>query len=1394
MSLRLTKGISNIFKRSTLGFMSAVLAVSSLAPLVSAQTANALPLTTYQLTPSASVVHTEAGSGVGSLYTFVEFKSLFGGWNDFHVSLGSAAITATATGGAEVSTDSTNWDSSKTVNSSFLDKVDGSFYLKSDTVGTFPINLSATINTTEGERVLNETVNLVTSDTTAPGQATNPSPTDGSVLNMGTLRDMGFSWTAPSDASPVTFEYGVTKAEHKDEVWTDGGYVWTVPNYNGSGRVGSSTPVPGNDLEDGDYYWKVRYTDASGNVGPWSDAWKFTIDSTAPTVTWQLQPLTVYGTDQGFHVRPITSEVGTTKSVYIDSVTPENLVWTLTSDHKNFDTKNTNNQTLWDGLSDGTHKFIAVFTDYAGNTTTSSSDSFMVDRTAPTASLTVTGGKLIDGVRYVRPGDNVKFTVSNPDDGIGSGVDNVKWIVFRLNKESNGKFSQKNECNGWTNANFVGNTLTKTFNVEDLCSNVNDVQDGSVYALAVRVYDNIGNYYRIDNQELHVDGKKPVLTNLVAPSLVSKTLQISVDADDPIVNDVASGVAGVKFWLADQNSSGECKNNLPALSSAYTVNGTLVDGHYTATLDTSSLDGSYCILAQGADGVLNHNTPLFKSVSIDNTAPVATNVTLSNIITDNGVNYTSSLLNGGKLDVTFTTDEPLKLVGSEIGFRIPGFAGPPATGWTKVELVDAVTNKYMAHIDLTNRTDTSSASYVPSFFANKTYSDISLYFRLVDALSNKDSNYYLADGGFGKSSTNAYKFTLDNEESVVKITNPSTNGAVVNNNTSVTIEAIDAADLSTVVVHLTGPNGEHPANNTCLWKTNNVSGTSWSTTCDLAGLPNGAYTLKVGSKDLVGHTAATAVRTFAIDNDAPVLKVEINRNYTDNRTGTYLNDGATASSAQKPEIEATDDHISKIKVTKEDGTFVTEWTNVVPGKNYKGLSWLGEGTYKIYAYDAAGNEAGPFTLTIDNTNPAQPDGLKLFAVNDNHTYALSSIPVLIKRQAVYPQWNPVTLDVNGNSEVVDHYNYESLGGYHTTISGTDASVDSTIKNWLPPTDRTDAFRVQAVDAAGNVSEWSDWMYMVYDSTAPVVTLGSSLDGQTLQGPVNIKASIQDDNVFHYYVTVTKDGTDITTSVVSPRQVNNQTTFSDQELFTLDGDGLYTVKLEARDEASALGGNNGNKDANSTKVISFTIDNTGPNITGDETGVVTGAGTIQPSLTDEDGDPSQTGNTYVWVGDSANPDIDSNVVSDPSALNPLFTVTVEGDYKFTLTATDRSGNVTTKTFSFTYTKPVVDNNDDGNQDNGGSNSGDSDGDNNGFSNVAVDDGDVQGATDDAGSVSDDDGGSTAKESKVAGAATHKTDGCFKFLGVCWYYWIPMIIVVIAVEEFTRRKLKASRANV
>ena len=120
-------------------------------------------------------------------------------------------------------------------------------------------------------------------DNAEPGLATNPTPANNKFLNFAALQNSGFAWTAPTDIGPISYEYQVSESNDPSEVSADGSFIYTVPNYNGAGRFGNSSPTPANALDDGDYYWHVRYTDAAGNVGAWNDAWKFTIDNTAPS-------------------------------------------------------------------------------------------------------------------------------------------------------------------------------------------------------------------------------------------------------------------------------------------------------------------------------------------------------------------------------------------------------------------------------------------------------------------------------------------------------------------------------------------------------------------------------------------------------------------------------------------------------------------------------------------------------------------------------------------------------------------------------------------------------------------------------------------------------------------------------------------------------------------------------------------------------------------------------------------------------------------------------------------------------------------------------------------------------------------------------------------------------
>ncbi|WP_316373749.1 hypothetical protein, partial [Enterobacter cloacae] len=111
----------------------------------------------------------------------------------------------------------------------------------------------------------------------------------------------------------------------------------------------------------------------------------YVIDVTAPSISWQVQPAPLV--KDSFAVRPITNEAGTLKAIYFDTIIDATLCWTLNSDHMNFDTSEASCPAVFASLSDGTHKFIAVFSDANGNRSESTSNNFILDRTGP--SITV---------------------------------------------------------------------------------------------------------------------------------------------------------------------------------------------------------------------------------------------------------------------------------------------------------------------------------------------------------------------------------------------------------------------------------------------------------------------------------------------------------------------------------------------------------------------------------------------------------------------------------------------------------------------------------------------------------------------------------------------------------------------------------------------------------------------------------------------------------------------------------------------------------------------------------------------------------------------------------------------------------------------------------------------
>ena len=603
------------------------------------------------------------------------------------------------------------------------------------------------------------------------------------------------------------------------------------------------------------------------------------------------------------------------------------------------------------------------------------------------------------------------------------------------------------------------------------------------------------------------------------------------------------------------------------------------------------------------------SSPTNAMLIYDTTAPQITSIKLDTIKTIDGKDYTSSSLNGGKLKVTITTNEPLKLVGSQVGFKLPGMAGPPSTGWTKFQNgIGDDAGKYVANIDITGE-----------HFDNKKIEDASIYLRVVDVAGNTDSFYYYKDGGFGDTFSKRYLFTIDNQApqppNNLRLQIRS-NGNFINN---------DGWTNKKDVIALWDSNNSEPVTYEYqYWNEVSTSvynsGNRWKTLrpeSQYVGVVNqgeGKHYFCVVAIDLVGNrsdcsdsfgfnydaTPPTGIASYfggILINGVRYVKSITDLSFTANLTDNFNINRATyrAWNIANPSLEACGNW-NALSLTNHnfEVPLALNASYTVDGNSIKAcdpsMLWQSGSRYQfIHAtYDSAGNESNKFNspnqlveidntqpiiniikpmrdttvsgvvpievkitengsgikyvnalfadgptpefgnvaltlksgttdtyigsintagkngkygltintadnlqntrsakaqnIIIDNTAPATPTGLRFFAVNDNIEVTQNN--TTIARQAVHPRWDAVTKDINNNNEDVDHYNYRSRGGYKTTIIGTDASVDPTINSWVPPTDLTDGFRVQAVDKAGNTGQWSDWFDFTFSSVIP----------------------------------------------------------------------------------------------------------------------------------------------------------------------------------------------------------------------------------------------------------------------------------------------------------------------
>ncbi len=120
-------------------------------------------------------------------------------------------------------------------------------------------------------------VPVVPADVTAPPVPTPLTPANNTYTT--TAGQLLITWSSVVDAvsNPVTYMYQSSNSSDTD---VNGAFV--TPAYT-SGPL-STSEIPTGGTPEGVYYWHVKAIDSLGNASAWSEAWKITVDNTAPTV------------------------------------------------------------------------------------------------------------------------------------------------------------------------------------------------------------------------------------------------------------------------------------------------------------------------------------------------------------------------------------------------------------------------------------------------------------------------------------------------------------------------------------------------------------------------------------------------------------------------------------------------------------------------------------------------------------------------------------------------------------------------------------------------------------------------------------------------------------------------------------------------------------------------------------------------------------------------------------------------------------------------------------------------------------------------------------------------------------------------------------------------------
>lgn len=447
-------------------------------------------------------------------------------------------------------------------------------------------------------------------------------------------------------------------------------------------------------------------------------------------------------------------------------------------------------------------------------------------------------------------------------------------------------------------------------------------------------------------------------------------------------------------------------------------------------------------------------------------------------------------------------------------------------------------------ISLTGITGTCTNSLADVNFGNPSGYNYYLQFRnnvLVNGTEYSDCQIEVTDLSGNTTTHTLYEITYDNTNPLGTIINP-LNNTYIKGTVALSMSALDDfSGMNRVAYFINGTwlNASYTVDTDGYYTYN------WNTT----SVTDGSYEINYRPRDNAGNVDATSyVSNVFIDNTAPVLTVDLSPT-TDN-TPTIV-------------VTITETNLDTLTVNVDS----TDYPATVVGTNYSVdiPTELSDGDHSVTvtATDLAGNTATVSgTLTVDATPPY------VFAGTDKITN--TAIPIA---------------DATFDAGIIglDSFSWSTTGG---TLSDWTSTSDH-LPTFSAIVDGTYTLTFEVTDLFGRTS--NDTVDVIWDTTPPVTTIVSPLDGDYINGTVALVGDIDELHMMRYYYRIRNTTTN---QVVTSKTVYD--TLENEVFYTWNTtgvtDGVYEIHLAARDLAD-------NRDELvSVDSILVTVDNTSPVIT------------------------------------------------------------------------------------------------------------------------------------------------------------------------------------------------------